>query len=281
MNNNSNILNELLTTNVMSVEKLKEEFTKFINSLVIDVNEDNVAEYKKNATELNKFATEFNKRAIAWEKEQTKDIKNYRQKLNEFKKIADEKREEIKIELNKFEEIEKQKRVNICKEYYLTQKENYDIFDWINFDEHIYEKTFENAGALTSKGKITKKVTDVIDSKLQKFSGEKIVLSDKIIALTEYKRNGYNLGEALKYAELVEEQQREQERLKKAKENAKEEILSERVEKIVEEVKTEAKESIVEEKTTTTFVVEIPNEAVNSFANMLISKNIKFKKEEK
>lgn len=270
------ILNVINDHDINKVTELTEQFNQFIESLVINVTEENLEEYKANATALNKFATEFNKRAIAWEKEKSAGIKDYRSKLNEFSKLAKSKREEITKELEVFEKAEAEKRLELAYNYYLEQIRQVEVFEFVSFNS-LDHSNFTKKGAVTAKGALTKKSKEIIDSFIEKYANDYAIIKDNGAVITEYVRNGHKLAEAINYVDELTRYQEEQRRLREAENEAREAKLNERIENKVEKVEKEEVAKVVVEKNTTTVEVEIPNKALEQMINLFTKYNFSYK----
>lgn len=289
-------INEVITNyDAKYIASQSEELIKLFSTIDTTVTKDNMKEMSEISTNLNKMAKTISDNRIAWKKEATAVINAEEKLIKNVHLLLSEKREEIKSNAEQFLAIEKAARVEEAKGYFEVQLKNYAIYEWITFEKHIYESTMETKGACTYDKEdgaiigLTKKIKDLIDYKLEKFSNDRLMIdtfcehTGDSTAIVTYQENAlktgtFNSAGAIKYAEQVIEKNKELAAFKEAKKQADAEVKTE----IINEVKTETKATnqrvITKKKSnTTTIIVELPNEMKKGFVGMLRERGIKFR----
>jgi len=277
---------EVVETNVLVVQKLSiEEIKSKINelnekyeSLVIPNDLEELDELKKTLSEEMKYIESSRK--------------EFYKKIEEDKKLVMSVEKTIKSVLNNIKEQveyllreEKEKRYNDCLGFYNEQLEQREVFDFIDFKEHIFEETMVNSNIYTTKGELTKRIKDIIINKLDKFASDKILIGDDLAILNKYKNNGFDLAQAKLEVEELRDLERKNKQLEEEKEKLEQEKLKEQAE---QKIKQETKEEItiekaqpvekVEEDNFDYVAIKIEKTRIPNFIKMLEKSNVEYKK---
>lgn len=250
-------INQLVTqieqTEIQKVGNYKDQFIKFMDSIKVEVTEDNVEEYKDNAKALNKFATDMNKRSIDWEKKASETIKSYRGELNTIRDVAKEKRQEILDQTAIFEEQEEKQRQEIIRLEFEKLSTQRNLFDFNDFD-HLKKftgETFDKKGDLTKGGKPKKETNEKMLGYLNKFETDYTMINGNEMLYKFYIQHNYDLVKAKNECDEVNRlaaQKAEQELQEKIRREEREKLQREQAQKDAKRKEEERKVKEAEEQ---------------------------------
>lgn len=247
------IIETINSTPIQKVGDYKAQFEEHMNSLIIDVTEDNVDEYKENAKALNKFADTMERRAIDWENQASATIKTYRGELNSFRDIARKKRLEIKAQTDIFDEQEKKQRQEIIRLEFEKLSTQRNLFDFNDFD-HLKKftgETFDKKGDLTKGGKPKKETNEKMLGYLNKFETDYTMINGNEMLYKFYIQHNYDLVKAKNECDEVNRlaaQKAEQELQEKIRREEREKLQREQAQKDAKRKEEERKVKEAEEQ---------------------------------
>lgn len=226
--------------NIKEVNEFAVKLNEYYSTIIFT--DETLDEAKKEKAKVNKFkekVADFRKKIVA---EYNKPIEEFEKTAKETEILLKETYTYINLQVQKYEEEQKEEIKKMCVEYFEEKKKAENI-DFVTFENMKINITL---GMLTKSGALTKKAIDEINDFISKIKDDLKLIStqqNEIEILAEYKQT---LNVSLAITTVAERMKRLEEE-RKAKEKAEE--VQQQEEKVVEKVQEVLKAPKEEEKT--------------------------------